>query len=257
MRVVVTHEQPDFDALASLALARLAHPGSVAVVGGDLAPNIRAFLRLYRDQLDLREDDIPLERIRELIVVDTNDPGRIGAFAQVLGSVPVTLYDHHPRHDEEIRAAHGIQEEVGATATLLTRHLQTSAVHIPPEIASLGLLGIHEDTGNLTFGLTTVDDYRAAAHLMACGASLHLVREFQSDQIDADQRALLREASRSVRKRRLGGFTLVTAAISFPDYVRNAAIVCNRLLEQENLVLRRAAAYLSQANLPSKGSTRS
>lgn len=30
----------------------------------------------------------------------------------------------------------------------------------------------------------------------------------------------------------------------------------NRLLEQENEVLRRAAAYLSQANLPSKGSTR-
>ena len=30
-----------------------------------------------------------------------------------------------------------------------------------------------------------------------------------------------------------------------------------RLLEQENEVLRRAAAYLSQANLPSKGSTRS
>lgn len=32
---------------------------------------------------------------------------------------------------------------------------------------------------------------------------------------------------------------------------------CNRLLEQENEVLRRAAAYLSQANLPGKGSTRS
>lgn len=31
----------------------------------------------------------------------------------------------------------------------------------------------------------------------------------------------------------------------------------NRLLEQENEVLRRAAAYLSQANLPTKGSTRS
>lgn len=29
----------------------------------------------------------------------------------------------------------------------------------------------------------------------------------------------------------------------------------NRLLEQENEVLRRAAAYLSQANLPGKGST--
>ena len=31
----------------------------------------------------------------------------------------------------------------------------------------------------------------------------------------------------------------------------------NRLLEQENEVLRRAAAYVSQANLPGKGSTRS
>jgi hypothetical protein len=30
-----------------------------------------------------------------------------------------------------------------------------------------------------------------------------------------------------------------------------------RLLEQENEVLRRAAAHLSQANLPGKGSTRS
>jgi transposase len=29
------------------------------------------------------------------------------------------------------------------------------------------------------------------------------------------------------------------------------------MLEQENEVLRRAAAYLSQANLPAKGSTRS
>lgn len=31
----------------------------------------------------------------------------------------------------------------------------------------------------------------------------------------------------------------------------------NRLLEQENEVLWRAAAYLSQANLPAKGGTRS
>ena len=31
----------------------------------------------------------------------------------------------------------------------------------------------------------------------------------------------------------------------------------NRVLEQEDEVLRRAAAYLSKANLPGKGSTRS
>lgn len=31
----------------------------------------------------------------------------------------------------------------------------------------------------------------------------------------------------------------------------------NRLLEQEDEILRRAAAYLSQANLPGRGTTRS
>ena len=43
------------------------------------------------------------------------------------------------------------------------------------------------------------------------------------------------------------------------ERVRRAAGAAtpDRLLEQENEVLRRAAAYLSQANLPGKGSTRS
>ena len=40
-----------------------------------------------------------------------------------------------------------------------------------------------------------------------------------------------------------------TSAISWPSCASSSAI---RLLEQENEVLRRAAAYLSQAHLPGK-----
>src|SRR5690606_25998032 len=116
-----------------------------------------------------------LTRVSELIVVDTNDSRRIGRFHELVGKVPVTLYDHHPSFDEEISAAHGVQEQVGATASLLTRHLRASNITISPQIATLALLGIHEDTGNLTFDMTTPDDYRAAADLMACGASLRVV----------------------------------------------------------------------------------
>ena len=43
-----------------------------------------------------------------------------------------------------------------------------------------------------------------------------------------------------------------TESVELPELRRRT-----RLLEQENEVLRRAAAYLSQANLPGKGSTRS
>lgn len=233
MKLIVTHEQPDFDALAGLALARLAHPGAVAVIGGDVPDNLRAFLHLYRDELDLREpEEVDPNGVVDLIVVDTNDPERLGGFKGLLGTVPVTVYDHHPRHENEIKAAHGIQERVGATATLLTRHLEASSIEIPAQIASLALLGIHEDTGNLSFDLTTADDYQAAAHLMRRGASLEVVREFQSEYVDHDQRDLLREALKNAETHELSGFTVAVSAFDFPRYVRHAAGICNRLLTQ-------------------------
>ncbi|HEX7004143.1 MAG TPA: CBS domain-containing protein [Trueperaceae bacterium] len=231
MKLIVTHEQPDFDALAGLALARLAHPGAVAVLGGDVPDNVRAFLHLYRDELELRPpDEVDASDVTELIVVDTNDPARLGGFRDLLGTVPVTVYDHHPRHDAEIRAAHGIQEQVGATATLLTRHLEASSIAIPPQIASLALLAIHEDTGNLSFDLTTAEDYHAATLLMRRGASLAVVREFQSDSSDSDQRELLGAVLERARIVQLGGFTVAVSAFEFPRYVRQAVGSCNRLL---------------------------
>ena len=50
----------------------------------------------------------------------------------------------------------------------------------------------------------------------------------------------------------------IKSGIAGGDVVENQELRKRiRLLEQENEVLRRAAAYLSQANLPGKGSTRS
>src|SRR5690606_20612149 len=78
VRLIVTHEQPDFDALASVALALELYPGSRATVQGALQPALQAFLRLYRDQLDLLEADrIDLDAVGELVVVDTADRTRI------------------------------------------------------------------------------------------------------------------------------------------------------------------------------------
>jgi tRNA nucleotidyltransferase (CCA-adding enzyme) len=231
VKLIVTHEQPDFDALAGLALAALAHPGAVAVIGGDMPDNVRAFIHLYRDQLPVRSgDEIDPSEVTELIVVDTNDAQRLGRFGALADTVPVTLYDHHPRDESEITAAHGIQELVGATATLLTRHLDASSIEIPAELASLALLAIHEDTGNLSFDLTTADDYRAAACLMESGASLEVVREFQSDYADQEQSALLQSAIGRARTVPLEGFNVAVSAFEYPVYVRNAAGVCNRLL---------------------------
>jgi len=125
MRLIVTHEQPDFDALASLALAKLLFPGSTATIQGALSRQLSAFLRLYRDELDLTPaDQLDQAAVTELIVVDTNDPARIKPFDALLDRVPVTVYDHHPQTPGSIAAARGISERIGATATLLANSWQ-------------------------------------------------------------------------------------------------------------------------------------
>lgn len=232
MRLIVTHEQPDFDALASLALARLLFPNATATVQGSLGPSLTAFLRLYRDQLELADpQSVDLDAVTELVVVDTADAGRIRPFDSLVGKVPVTLYDHHPPPEDPIPAARGLREQVGATATLLTRELMATGIDVPPPIASLALLGIHEDTGNLSYDLTRPDDYRAAAHLLASGASLQLVRRFTVDAASPEHRAFREAMLDAARPVEVAGRRVSVAAFDYPSYVPGVSGLANDLLE--------------------------
>lgn len=232
MRLIVTHEQPDFDALASLALAKLLFPGAEATVQGGIGPSQQGFLKLYRDVLDLLDaDDIDLDQVSELIVVDTADRTRIRPFDALIGRVPVTLYDHHPLPDDAIPAGRGITERVGATATLLTRELAATSTPIPAAIASLGLLGIHEDTGNLSYDMTTPDDYRAGAYLLANGANLALARRFAHDSLSPEQQELNTTLHANARTTTVAGRQVVTAAFEYPLYVSGVSGLVSDLLE--------------------------
>lgn len=231
MRLIVTHEQPDFDALASLALAKLLFPGSVATTQGALSRQLRAFIHLYRDELDLEAPErIDLSQVSELVVVDTADPSRIKPFDQLLGKVPVTLYDHHPTPANPIVAARGIVERLGATATLLTRELIATSITIPPPVATLALLAIHEDSGNLTFDLTSPADYEAAAHLLSSGANLGVVRRFAHDELEPDQIAFREALFRHASTAEVAGRPVVTAAFEHPKYVAAVSGLVNDLL---------------------------
>ncbi len=232
MRLIVTHEQPDFDALASLALAQVLFPGSRAAVHGAIGRSVESFLSLYRDVLDLLDgSDVDLDQVSELIVVDTADPGRIKPFDALVGRVPVTLYDHHPLPEEPIPAGRGIVERVGATATLLTRELAATATPVPPAVASLGLLGIHEDTGNLSYVGTTPDDYRAAAYLLAQGGSLQLVRRFARDVLTPEQLDFRDRLHESARTTLVAGRPVVVAVFESPTYVPGVSGLVSELLD--------------------------
>lgn len=191
MHLVVTHEQPDFDALGSVALATVLYPGAVGALEGHLGSAVAEVLRLFRDLVPLVDPDrVDLDDVTALVVVDTADRTRLGRFAELVDRVPVTVFDHHPEPTEPVPSGLGLREQMGATVTLLARRLQTEGVTLPPPIASLALLGLHEDTGDLTYAHVRSDDHRAAAWLLDQGANLDLVRRFRS----VDMPPELREA---------------------------------------------------------------
>ncbi len=232
VKVIVGHLSPDFDALASLALAQLAHPGAVAVVAGGMSGAVAAVARLYEERLGLRRaGDVDLAEVEELVVVDTSSPERVRPFDALLERVPVTLYDHHPRPENAIAAARGLRREVGATASLLTLLLKSQNTPIPAEVASLALLGIHADTGNLSYDLTRPEDHEAAAHLLAAGANLGFVRRCLRESYDAERRALLEDLLETAENLTVLDRLVVVARLRSETYLADLAPLCSELLE--------------------------
>lgn len=230
MRLIVTHEYPDLDAIASLALARLLYPASYTTLQGTISPNVKEVMALYRDELrHINLDQINPDDVTELIVVDTADARRIKPFDQVLERITAVVYDHHPVPTYPIASHRGITEPVGACATLLVRELRQLNIEIPPPIASLALLGIHSDTGNFTFDLTHQADHDAAAYLLKQGADLQLVRRLGAQPLTESQQAFARNVERHMERHEINGKHVVVAGFTHGAYVTDAAVVVANL----------------------------
>jgi tRNA nucleotidyltransferase (CCA-adding enzyme) len=87
------------------------------------------------------------------------------------------VYDHHqPASSSDIIGAPGnvtfIHGAVGSSCTLLVESLISAGVPPPPApLLTLLALGVHSDTGSLTFDSTTTRDAKALAYSLAAGAS--------------------------------------------------------------------------------------
>ena len=72
MKIILTHEQADFDALASLLGASLLDEQARPVLPRRLNRNVRAFLTLYGLELPFIEpQDLPKTKISTITLVDT------------------------------------------------------------------------------------------------------------------------------------------------------------------------------------------
>lgn len=215
--LILTHEQADFDAVASAWAAHRLYPSTVPVLPRRINRNVRAFLTLYGDHFNFTEaEDLPRRHVEHVYIVDAQ---AVSSVKGMTAKTQATVIDHH---DSSAFA-------VGANTTLLAERLADSEIPISPTEATLFLLGIYEDTGSLAYLTTTPRDARAAAFLMEAGAHLDTVREFLQHPLTAGQKALFEQLMAAVETHTINGQTIVITAIDGGDADEELSSLAHKL----------------------------
>lgn len=153
---------------------------------------------MHRDEYALIERrSVNPEQIRSLTVVDTQRRDRLGVTSEWL-DLPhleqIIVYDHHLDIETDIPAAQTYVADVGATTTLVVEEMQRSQINLSPAEATVMALGIHVDTGSLTFDQATARDAIALAWLMQQGASLRVIADYIDPGLSPELQDLFTEA---------------------------------------------------------------
>lgn len=261
MDLVLCHETADFDTLgAAVAVTRL-RPGSRVVLTGGSAPAVRAFLALHRDEYALIERRaVEISQLRSLTIVDTHQRDRLGYAADwvdyaVANQCPIWIYDHHvgysvqrPNEDagdgENIPATYTQIEAVGATTTLVVEALKERSIVLSVPEATVMALGIHGDTGSLTFAQTTVRDAQALTWLMEQGASLRAIADFAEPGLSPQLQRLLPAALNQLTHEIHDGITFAYVLLTTHGRVPGLSSLVGQLMvaTQSDVLLLGAAA---------------
>ncbi len=238
MDVILTHENADFDALASLLGASKLFPAAVPVLPRRINRNGRAFLALYGAELPfVAPRDLPRgrRRIKRAILVDTQGLTTLKGMGR---NLQVDIIDHHEL-DRELPPGWSFSgEPLGAATTLLVEGIAARALRLSRIEATLLLLGIYEDTGSLSYQGTTARDVRAAAWLLERGASLSVADKFLHHPLAPEQRELYERLLEQSETHEIEGHTVIVAwatADEFSDEISTLAHKLRELLEPEAL----------------------
>ena len=153
MLLILTHENADFDAIASLLGAYKLNPEGTPLLPRRVNRNVMQFLTLYWDVLPyMRPNEWKKQKVNDVLLVDTHS---LSSVRGVVRYPNVRVIDHHLGHRQHEEWDYHV-EAVGATTTLLVEQLRHRGLTLTSEEATLLMLGIYEDTGSLTYDTTTI-----------------------------------------------------------------------------------------------------
>jgi tRNA nucleotidyltransferase (CCA-adding enzyme) len=233
--VIATHGNTDFDAFAAMLAARRLYPNAVVCVAGSLNRNVREFFRLHADDLDVVEASrLELDAIRRLIVVETIHAARLGDLEAVARDPQVekVVFDHHDvQLPEWANPETTVLSHDGALTTTLVGILAEREIAVTPLEATAFALGIHEDTGSLTYASATQRDAEALAWCLRHGAHQHLVAAYLHMPLLAEERDLLNALLEAVEAHEAAGVQVLLAAVAWPRYVDGISNLAHKVID--------------------------
>ena len=227
MHIILTHEQADFDALASLLGAHLVDKATIPVLPRKLNRNVRAFITLYGMELPFVDPrDLINEPIKMVTLVDTQSMISLKGMSK---NTKVQVIDHHPIREELQPVWKVTTEETGATTTIFAEVLRERDHHLSTIEATLLLLGIYEDTGSLTYTRTTSRDLNAASYLLERGASLEIASDFLNHPLSIQQQALYDRLRTNASTHHIHGHTVILACSDAEDINEELSSIAQKL----------------------------
>ena len=227
MKVILTHENTDFDALAAQLAASKLYPEAIPVLPRRLNREVRDFLALYGDQLPfVYLDELPRRRVAEAIIVDAQS---VPSIRGVDAGSTLRIIDHHPLRGESRPGTSYTIDEVGSVTSLLVEQLRELRISPTPLEATLLLLGIYEDTGSLSYSTTTARDLRSAAWLLEQEANLVIATGFLRHPLDERYQAIYSQLVEHVEWHNLHGQAILLAIAYLDEYLEELSTLAHKL----------------------------
>jgi len=220
--LVTSHENPDGDALGSLAamhraLAQLGKDSVMYLAGPAPLPAEYGFMGL--DELVREPPGDAAERV--LVAVDCANESRLGD-ESVLAVAPFTIDIDHHHDNSRFGDVNLVVADASSTGEVLRDVFAELGVELTPELAEPLYIALVTDTGRFQYTNTTPKALRLAAELVEAGADVHKVFQGVYESIEFAKLKLLARALE--RAQVYEGGSLVVSHLLRNDFAEVGAV---------------------------------
>ncbi|MRR30768.1 CBS domain-containing protein, partial [bacterium] len=227
MDLILTHEQADFDAMASMLAITLLKDSLIPVLPYRMNRNVKKFLNLYGAELPFVDArDLPHEKVDSVTLVDTQ---ALVTLKGITKHTQISVIDHHQIRPDFPDGWQVTIDKTGATTTILVESIREQNGALDMIQATILLLGIYEDTGSLTYASTTPRDVRAAAYLLENGANLKVAAEFLNPSLSEEQLKLSDRLLSSAQNFTIHGKNILIASADALDMNEEISSIAHKL----------------------------